>query len=165
MRPAAVADTLHLDEATLVEARAAGPSRRVGPTSSTSGSVRRTAPIAGCCAGRCRSRTSGRIVQWYGAGTDIDDLKGAEAALRESEAFLAEAQRLSRTGSFGWDLSRAELRCSEETFRIFEFDPEGEAPTVEHVIRRTHPDDLDTVRQAIHRVTHDKETGTSIIAC
>ena len=99
---------------------------------------------------------SGRIVQWYGAGTDIDALKRAEAALRESEAFLAEAQRLSRTGSFGWDLSRAELRWSEETFRIFEYDPQGEAPTVEHVIRRTHPDDLDTVRQAIDRVTHDK---------
>ena len=77
-------------------------------------------------------------------------------ALRESEAFLAEAQRLSRTGSFGWDLSRAELRWSEETFRIFEYDPKGEAPTVEHVVRRTHPDDLDTVRQAIDRVTHDK---------
>ena len=99
---------------------------------------------------------SGRIVQWYGAGTDIDALKRAEAALRESEAFLAEAQRLSRTGSFGWDLSRAELRWSEETFRIFEYDPKGEAPTVEHVVRRTHPDDLDTVRQAIDRVTHDK---------
>jgi PAS domain S-box-containing protein len=100
---------------------------------------------------------TGRIVQWYGTGTDIDDLKRAEAALRDSEAFLAEAQRLSRTGSFGWDLSRSELRWSEETFRIFEYDPKGEPPTVEHVIRRVHPDDLDTVRQAIDRITHDKE--------
>jgi PAS domain S-box-containing protein len=99
---------------------------------------------------------SGRIVQWYGTGTDIDDLKRAEAALRESEAFLAEAQRLSLTGSFGWDLSRSELRWSEETFRIFEYDPRGEPPTVEHVLRRVHPDDLDTVRQAIDRITHDK---------
>jgi PAS domain S-box-containing protein len=99
---------------------------------------------------------SGRIVQWYGTGTDIDDLKRAETALRESEAFLAEAQRLSRTGSFGWDLSRSELRWSEETFRIFEYDPKGEPPTIEHVIQRVHPDDLDTVRQAIDRITHDK---------
>ena len=99
---------------------------------------------------------SGRIVQWYGTGTDIDDLKRAEAALRESEAFLTEAQRLSHTGSFGWDLSRSELRWSEETFRIFEYDPRGEAPTVEHVLRRVHPDDLDTVRQSIDRITHDK---------
>jgi PAS domain S-box-containing protein len=99
---------------------------------------------------------SGRIVQWYGTGTDIDDLKRAEAALRESEAFLAEAQRLSRTGSFGWDLSRSELRWSEETFCIFEYDPAAGAPTIEHVLRRVHPDDLETVGQAIDRVTHDK---------
>jgi signal transduction histidine kinase len=99
----------------------------------------------------------GGIVKWYGTGTDIDDLKRAEVALRESEAYLAEAQRLSRTGSFGWDLSRAELRWSEETFRIFEYDPQSDTPTVDHVLRRVHPGDLGAVHAAIDRVTQDKQ--------
>jgi len=99
----------------------------------------------------------GDIVKWYGTGTDIDDLKRAEVALRESEAYLAEAQRLSRTGSFGWDLSRSELRWSEETFRIFEYDPRTDMPTIAHVLRRVHPKDLSAVQDAIDRVTHDKD--------
>ena len=99
----------------------------------------------------------GEIVKWYGTGTDIDDLKRTEAALRESEAYLAEAQRLSRTGSFGWDLARSELRWSEETFRIFEYDPRTDTPTIDHVLRRVHPEDRKAVQEAIDRVTHDKE--------
>jgi len=99
----------------------------------------------------------GEIVKWYGTGTDIDDLKRAEVALRESEAYLAEAQRLSRTGSFGWDLSRSELRWSEETFRIFEYDPRTDTPTINHVLRRVHPADLNAVQDAIDRITHDKQ--------
>ena len=99
----------------------------------------------------------GEIVKWYGTGTDIDDLKRAEAKLRESEAYLAEAQRLSRTGSFGWYLSRSELRWSEETYRIFEYDPRTTTPTLEHVLQRVHPDDLAEVREAIDRITHEKE--------
>jgi len=99
----------------------------------------------------------GEIVKWYGTGTDIDDLKRAEVALRESEAYLAEAQRLSKTGSFGWDLSRSGLRWSEETFGIFEYDPRGDTPTIEHVLRRVHPEDLRAVLDVLDRVTHDKE--------
>ena len=98
----------------------------------------------------------GEIVRWYGTGTDIDDLKRTEAALRESEAYLAEAQRLSQTGSFGWDLSRSELRWSEETFRIFEYDPSTDKPTIDHLLRRVHPADLARVHYSIDHATHDK---------
>jgi PAS domain S-box-containing protein len=91
----------------------------------------------------------GNVAKWYGTGTDIDDLKRTEHALRSSEAYLAEAQRLSRTGSFGWDPSRAELRWSEETFRIFEYDSAKVTPTLELVLQRVHPDDLDQVHLAI----------------
>ncbi len=93
----------------------------------------------------------GKVIKWYGTGTDIEDLKRTERALRSSEAYLAEAQRLSHTGSFGWDPSRAELRWSEETFRIFEYDSATVTPTLEQVLRRVHPEDLDRVHQAIGR--------------
>src|ERR1700674_1779795 len=73
------------------------------------------------------------------------DLRHAEEALQRSEAYLAEAQRLSRTGSFGWDVSSGELYWSEETFRIFECEPTTK-PTVELVIERTHPGDRVLVR-------------------
>jgi hypothetical protein len=61
----------------------------------------------------------GRIVRWYNLTTDIDDRKRAENALRRSEAYLTEAQHLSRTGSFGCKVSSGEMFWSEETFRIF----------------------------------------------
>lgn len=99
----------------------------------------------------------GEIIRWYGTGTDIDDLKRTEAALRQSEAYLAEAQRLSRTGSFGWDLSRSELRWSEETFRIFEYESSTDTPTIDHVLRRVHPADLARVQDTIDRATHEKK--------
>jgi hypothetical protein len=53
--------------------------------------------------------TNGNIVKWYGSSLDIEERKTAEVALRNSEAHLAEAQRLSRTGSFGWKVSSGEV--------------------------------------------------------
>jgi PAS domain S-box-containing protein len=67
----------------------------------------------------------------------------AEDALRRSEAYLNEAQNLSRTGSFGWNTSSGEINWSGEAFRIFEFDPSVK-PNVELLMReRVHPDDAD----------------------
>src|SRR6516164_1045512 len=79
----------------------------------------------------------------------------AEKALRRSEAYLAEAQQLSHTGSFRWDVSSGEIYWSEETFRIFEYDP-ATAPTVERVLQRTHPDDRTQVRQLIERAAEER---------
>ena len=73
-----------------------------------------------------------------------------DTVLQHEDAYLAEAQRLSHTGSFGWDPERAALRWSAETFRIFEYDP-FVTPTVEHVLGRVHPEDLMLVEQAIAR--------------
>ena len=53
---------------------------------------------------------------------DLSEQKRAEEALRRSETYLSEAQRLSRTGSFGWDVTSGKIYWSEETFRIFEYD-------------------------------------------
>jgi PAS domain S-box-containing protein len=73
-------------------------------------------------------------------------------ALRRSEMYLAEAQRLSHTGSFGWDAVSGEIYWSEETHRIFELDL-ATKPTVPIVIERTHPDDRTNVQQLIERVS------------
>ncbi len=55
-----------------------------------------------------------------GAIVDITDRKVSEEAIRRSEAYLAEAQQLSHTGSFGWKVSSGEIFWSDETFRIFQ---------------------------------------------
>jgi len=83
-------------------------------------------------------------------GNDISARKRAEEMLRRSQAtYLAEAQKLSRTGSFGWNASSDELSWSEETFRIFGYDP-GVQPTVELLFERMHPDDTARVRHTIN---------------
>jgi PAS domain S-box-containing protein len=98
----------------------------------------------------------GNIVRWYGTNTDIEDRKRTEDALRQSEAYLAEAQRLSHTGSFGWYVSSGEIIWSAESYRIFEYDPTTRA-TIERVLNRVHPDDAELVRQVIERATAHKE--------
>src|SRR5579862_8683879 len=70
----------------------------------------------------------------------------AEEALLQSESYLAEAQKASRTGSFGWSVSSGDIIWSNETFRIFELD-RANKPTVEFVLRRTHPEDRAFVRR------------------
>jgi len=85
-----------------------------------------------------------------------NDRHRAEDALRRSEAYLAAAQQLSHTGSFGWDLSSGEIYWSRETFRIFEY-PLEQKITIEQVVNRTHPDDLPAVREFVDRVIRDRE--------
>ena len=80
--------------------------------------------------------------------------KRAEEELRRSEAYLAEAQRLSQTGSFGWSVSRGEVFWSEETFRIFEYDRAAK-PTLELVLQRVHPEDKTLVQHLIDRASQD----------
>ena len=81
--------------------------------------------------------------------------KRAEDVLRKSKAYLAEAQRLSHTGSFGWSISSGEIFWSEESFRIFEYDRANCKPTVDQVLQRVHPEDVALVQQAIDRASHD----------
>src|SRR5713101_2292139 len=96
----------------------------------------------------------GNIVNWYGTAIDIEERHRAEDALRRSEAYLAEAQRLSRTGSFGWGVSTGEVFWSEETFRIFQYDRTTK-PTVELILQRVHPEDAVHVKQTIERASQD----------
>jgi PAS domain S-box-containing protein len=77
-----------------------------------------------------------------------------EEKLKQSEAYLSEAQQLSHTGSFGWRVATGEILWSEETFRIFQYDRTTK-PSVEFVLRRVHPDDADFVKQTIERAAQD----------
>ena len=83
--------------------------------------------------------------------------KRAEEALRRSEMYLAEAQGLSHTGSFGWEILSGEIYWSDETYRIFEFEPTTK-PTVQMALDRTHPDDRLYLRQVIERVALERRS-------
>jgi len=91
------------------------------------------------------------------SNTDITERKRAEEALQRAQAtYLAEAQQLSRTGSFGWSLASGELFWSEESFRIFGYDP-ATKPTLEMVINRVHPDDIAIAKQAIELAATEQQ--------
>jgi transcriptional regulator with PAS, ATPase and Fis domain len=79
-------------------------------------------------------------------------------SLTRSEAYLSEAQTLSHTGSFGWEVSTGEQFWSEETYRIFEYDPTLK-PTVKLALERIHPEDLPLVQQVMASVS---EHGSDI---
>jgi PAS domain S-box-containing protein len=81
--------------------------------------------------------------------------KKAEEAFRRSEMYLAEAQRLSLTGSFGWNPTSGKIYWSDETYRIFGCEPTIE-PTVQLVLERTHPDDRMRLRQIIDRASSQR---------
>ncbi len=87
-----------------------------------------------------------------GAIMDITERKVAEDAIRRSEAYLAEAQKLSHTGSFGCKASSGEMFWSEETFRIFGYDRDAK-PAVEAILKRVHPDDKAMVQGQISHAT------------
>jgi len=81
-------------------------------------------------------------------GEERTQRKRVEEALQRSEAYLAEAQKLTHAGSFGWDVASGRIYWSDETFRIFEFERPTQ-PTLERVFERTHPEDRQFVRQTI----------------
>jgi PAS domain S-box-containing protein len=85
----------------------------------------------------------------------IARLQELYSELQSREAYLAEAQTLSHTGSFGWDLSSGEVYWSQETFRIFECELTTK-PTIEQMLQRTHPEDRAAVDQLLERVSHDR---------
>jgi PAS domain S-box-containing protein len=99
---------------------------------------------------------NGEVIKWYGAGYDIEDQKRAEGALRRSEAYLAEAQRLSHTGSFGWGVPSGDIVWSKEMYRILEVD-QAVKPTIDLVLQRVHPDDRELVQLELDRVVRGEQ--------
>src|SRR4029077_17247471 len=93
---------------------------------------------------------SGRIVRWYNLLVDVDGRKRAEEELRRAYDSFADAQRLSKTGSFITDLVGDDHNWSEEAYRIFEFGPSTKI-AVQRIREVIHPDDLPAFESVIAR--------------
>jgi PAS domain S-box-containing protein len=104
----------------------------------------------------------GAILKWYGILTDIEDRKRAEDALRRSEHYLTEAQRLSHTGSCAYNpVTDQVIYWSEEMFRIHGLDPQrSRAPDLNELACVWHPDDRDRVLEHIRTAIHEKAEYT-----
>jgi PAS domain S-box-containing protein len=96
------------------------------------------------------------VTKYVGSAIDVTEHELLTQDLRRREAYLAEAQRVSHTGSFGWKVASGEILCSDETFRIFQCDLDTKL-TVEFVLSRVHPEDRDSVQQQIDRASRDGE--------
>jgi PAS domain S-box-containing protein len=97
-----------------------------------------------------RELSSGGRKSFTGFVRDVTDRKRADAALRKSESYLAQAQALSKTGSFGLNPSTGELFWSQETFQLVGLDPSLK-PSLELVIERIHPHDRERTQDQIER--------------
>ena len=89
------------------------------------------------------------LKKYVGSAIDVTEHELLTQELRRREAYLAEAQRLSHTGSFGWKVPSGEIFWSDETFRIFEYD-RSVTPTIDSVVQRVHPQDQADFREG-HR--------------
>jgi formate hydrogenlyase transcriptional activator len=87
---------------------------------------------------------------------DLSEQKRAEEALRSSEAYLAEAQRLSQTGSWAWSPDQDIRYWSEECYRVLSFDPQDGLPRFEQFFQRIHPDDQPGFRELIQTAIREK---------
>ncbi len=96
----------------------------------------------------------GKLKSIVGTAIDITEQELLTQELRRRECYLAEAQRLSHTGSFGWKISTGEIIWSEETFRIFECD-NSLKPSLDLVFQRIHPDDAPLVKATLDRALQD----------
>jgi PAS domain S-box-containing protein len=92
---------------------------------------------------------SGRVVRWYNLLTDIHDRKRAEEELKRAHDSFADAQRLSKTGSFITDLLADDTKFSEEAYRIMEYEP-GTKITAQKSASIMHPDDLPAFSSAVN---------------
>ncbi len=99
----------------------------------------------------------GKVGRLIGNTLDISEQENATRDLRLRDAYSQQAEALSHTGCFGWNLSTGELIWSDETFRILGYEPTNQ-PTLDFVFKRVHPEDLSLV----HRVIENAKAGESL---
>lgn len=102
------------------------------------------------------AQRDGKFVELVGTVKDITEQKRVEEVIRRSEAFLAEGQRLSHTGSWGWNAVTGKLTWSREHFRILGLDPRDTAPSLEVFWERVHPDDRSALRRTFRSAINEK---------
>ncbi|RXG90695.1 PAS domain S-box protein [Bradyrhizobium zhanjiangense] len=103
------------------------------------------------------TRTASGEIEFVGAATDITAARRAEQQLRRSEAYLAEAQHLSHTGSWSWDVYGLDfVYRSAEVDRLFGFSPQ-ESVSIETIRSRIHPDDLPRLQEVQRQAIEHKE--------
>jgi PAS domain S-box-containing protein len=105
--------------------------------------------------------SSGDLLQFVGCSTDITERKRAEETLRRSEGYLAEAQRLTRSGSWAWNVRAGAIFWSQEIFRIYDYDPGRITPTWSDILERVHPEDRAGVEQRAKIETTQRERADS----
>jgi PAS domain S-box-containing protein len=108
-----------------------------------------------------RYTPQGEFAGYIGSCLDITERKQAEAELQRSEAFLAEGQRISHTGSWDWHSATGKLVWSEEHYRIFGFEPHAVEPTPELLLGKVHEQD----RPIVQRMLEDAMRGISDFNC
>jgi PAS domain S-box-containing protein len=96
-----------------------------------------------------------KLKKYIGSALDVTEHELLTQELQRREAYLAEAQRLSHTGSFGWNLATGELIWSDETFRILGYERTAK-PTLDFVFKRVHPEDLSLVQRVIENAKAGK---------
>ncbi|WP_321867208.1 AAA family ATPase [Paraburkholderia tropica] len=96
--------------------------------------------------------------EYIGSTTDVTERRASEDALRRSEMYLSEAQRLSNIGSVGWNVESRDMTCSAQTWRILEVS-EPRQPHMDFMLERIHPDDVEQVRRALR----EAEARASIV--
>ena len=97
------------------------------------------------------------LKKYVGSAIDVTEQEILTQELRRREAYLAEAQRLSRTGSWAWDLRARTLFWSEEIYRIYGINSHETGPTWEQFLERVHPDDRAQIEQRATIETTRKE--------
>jgi PAS domain S-box-containing protein len=106
--------------------------------------------------GRMFFDDAGEPVRVVGFTSDVTRQKLVEEELRRSEAFLAQAQRLSRTGSFSWHVATDEITWSEQLYRIYQLDP-GTTITLDVIRTRVHPEDLTLYEKMVEQARNGSD--------
>ena len=100
---------------------------------------------------------AGEITEYAGTSMDLTEQKRTEEALRRSEAYLAEGQRLTHTGSWAYNpATKKALYWSDEMFRIHGLDPQQGPPTSEAFLEHVHPEDRESVHEAMCNAVQEK---------